>query len=145
MTEMKFVPAEISEPAEQEIAVGGAGPMTHCNLMMAPVLLARLDRLRACTGESRSRVVEMVLTQTTLDVAEKQYAAHVREFGRLAAAAGVDWVTYAQAYATTFARQTYPPTVLTIKDKAKGADFRIALAATIKAMREPMKGVARKR
>lgn len=148
MTEIKFdsgasevpalaavgeVPTEVADAAEMP---AGAGPMTHCNLMMPRPLLARLDRLRACTGESRSRVVEAVLTRTTLDRAEKEYAAHIEDFGRLAAAAGVDWIAYAQAYATAFARQTYPPTVFTIGQRVKGAEFRKAIDAAIKAARK---------
>lgn len=125
--------AEVAAAEAERARAGTGGPMTHCNLMMNRALLARLDRLRACTGESRSRVVEMVLTETTLDVAEKVYGPHIREFGRLAEAAGVDWIVYAQAYATAFARQTYPPTVTVLGNRIKGADFRKTLAAVLKA------------
>ena len=123
-------------PEAAVIAVGGGGPMTHCNLMMKRSLLARLDRLRACTGESRSRVVESVLAETTLDAAEKVYAGHIREFGRLAETAGTDWITYTQAYATAFARQTYPPTVFTLSNRVKGADFRKSIAAALKTIKD---------
>lgn len=79
--------------------------------------LARCDRLRACYGRSRSWVIERALAGQAggvdggLAALEREQAATIAIFDALAAAAGVTWQQYAQAYVEAFGAKTYPPGV----------------------------------
>lgn len=116
------------------------GPMTGIGLMIDPVLLARLDRLRACAGESRGKIIDGIL-RAGLGRAEKGYGLSTGRFATLAEAAGVDWQTYAQAYAIAFARQTYPPTVALLADERTGAEFRAAIDIALREITTREQGV----
>lgn len=92
------------------------GKLTQTGLNVAARTMARCDRLRACTGEgslgrSRNKVIEDALLSGGLDGLETIYAARVRRFNALARRAGQGWEEYAAAYAETYSRQTYPPSV----------------------------------
>ena len=80
-------------------------------LGLPPRTLARLDRLRACTGLTRGDVVDAALNAGGLLELEEAHAALIHRFGKLATLAGKDWETYAHDYARLWASKTYPPTV----------------------------------
>ena len=80
-------------------------------LGLPPRTLARLDRLRACTGLTRGDVVEAALSGYGLDELESVHHELLVRFGALAKRAGQNWETYAHEYARTWASKTYPPTV----------------------------------
>lgn len=74
-------------------------------------VMARLERLRACLGESRSHVLNRALVEGGLDALETAYDSDIRTFDRLANGQGMTWREYALAYGQAYARKTYPPTV----------------------------------
>lgn len=73
-------------------------------------LLARLDRLRACLGVSRSKVAELALHQSIARL-ERREEEGLRRFEVIARNAGMNWMEYAQDYAERYSRKTYPPTL----------------------------------
>lgn len=81
---------------------------------------ARVERLRACMGESRSRVIDMALTRGGLDSLEKQYARRTETFNMLARRAGQTWEEFALAYGREYSHQTYPPTVEKLERELDG-------------------------
>lgn len=92
------------------------GKVVQTGLNVAARTMARCDRLRACTGEgslgrSRNKVIEDALLSGGLDALELAYGARIRRFNALARRAGQGWEEYATAYAETYSRQTYPPSV----------------------------------
>lgn len=84
-------------------------------------ILARLDRLRACLGVPRGRVVELALTGQGLDGLEADHLADVRRFDTLAERAGMSWEDYAKDYAERYSRRTYPPTVEELEKAARAS------------------------
>lgn len=80
-------------------------------LGLPPRTLARLDRLRACTGLTRGDVVDAALNAGGLAELEMAHTGLIDRFGVLAKRAGQDWEQYAHEYARTWASKTYPPTV----------------------------------
>lgn len=80
-------------------------------LGLPPRTLARLDRLRACTGLTRGDVVDAALNAGGLLELETAHRQLLARFGKLADRAGQNWVDYAHDYARTWASKTYPPTV----------------------------------
>lgn len=87
------------------------GRIKFCGVGVNEHVLARLDRLRACLGESRSRVLERALVAGGLPGLEREFSSEVARFSALAEQIGVSWEEFAQAYSVIYARQTYPPKV----------------------------------
>lgn len=82
--------------------------------------MRRLDRLRACTGESRGKVMNHALTHPGgLDGLEAEYAVEIEAFGKLAKSARRTWQEYARWYAETFSHRTRPPRVSEIAGEVK--------------------------
>src|ERR1051325_8818754 len=92
-------------------------------------VFVRLERLRACLGESRSRVVEIALTGGGLGKLEREHAADVDMFDKLAVRLGKTWQEYAQEYGQRWAKQTYPPKVSELIE-IEGASTNAELAVT---------------
>lgn len=124
-----------SDVAQDATGLPPAGPMVSIGAMVEPHLLARLDRLRACMGDSRSRVMEIVMTQGPIDKIEAQYGEAIKTFNLLAERAGVPWWTYTLAYAVAFARQTYPPTAAAMSSPQGGKDARELMAKALKVVK----------
>lgn len=80
-------------------------------LGLPPTTLARLDRLRACTGLTRGDVVDAALCAGGLAEIEAAHDHLIKRFNALAKQAGQGWEEYAHEYAKTWASKTYPPTV----------------------------------
>jgi len=87
-------------------------------LGLPPYTLARLDRLRACTGLTRGDVVDAALNAGGLAELELTHVALIKRFNMLAQRAGQDWETYAHEYAKAWASKTYPPTVEALEKAA---------------------------
>lgn len=86
--------------------------MVQSGIGLSEETMARVDRLRACYGKSRSWVIEQVLTNGEgLAATESLKRAEIKRFNALAAKDGVSWQEYAQWYAAQYSRMTYPPTV----------------------------------
>lgn len=125
-----YLPLVGGATAGEQSNAPAAAPMVTMSLMMEPLLLARLDRLRACLGDSRSRVAEDVILAGPIHVVEAREAARVARFDQLAADAGMQWWEYAAAYARAFSRQTYPPSVdLLAGSTAAARELRKTIAA----------------
>lgn len=101
-------------------------------LGLPPHTLARLDRLRACTGLTRGDVVDAALNAGGLAELENTHASLIRRFNALAARAGQDWETYAHEYAKAWASKTYPPTVEALEEVAN---------AKVEALKDPVRPV----
>lgn len=80
------------------------------SVVLDAATLARLDRIRACKGESRSQVIEEGLKRG-LNAVERDNEGMVRRFDALAGRAHMGWQEYASVYAEEFSRHTYPPSV----------------------------------
>lgn len=78
--------------------------------------LARLDRLRACIGRSRSFVVDYVLSNGGLEAVEEDLATDIAAYEDLAGRLGVGWQQLAERYVEEFGAKTYPPTVAMLCD-----------------------------
>lgn len=89
----------------------GSKPLTYMGIGLDVHVTARVDRLRACTGKSRSDVIGQALAGGGLAALERKYPQEIARFLALAQRAGQGWEEYAHAYAEKHARRTYPPTV----------------------------------
>ena len=90
----------------------GDKPLTYCGVGLDVHLAARIDRLRAATGRSRSAVIG-ALIERAIGFAEAEHVNEIVRFDALASRAGQGWEQYAQAYAKRYASFTHPPTVET--------------------------------
>lgn len=77
--------------------------------------LARLDRLRACFGRSRSFVVDYALLNGGLAGVEQDLATDLAAYDDIAAALGITWQELATRYVDAFGAKTYPPTVADLR------------------------------
>jgi hypothetical protein len=108
--------SEIQNQAVSVQLTPDRGRVMQTGIGLAASTMARLDRLRACTGDgalgrSRSKVVEDALLSGGLDGLETVYAARVRRFNALARRAGQSPEEYALNYGETYSTRTYPPSV----------------------------------
>jgi hypothetical protein len=85
-------------------------------LGLPPRTLARLDRLRACTGLTRGDVVDAALNAGGLVEIEEAHAELIERFAALAERAGQGWEDYAHDYARKWSSKTYPPTVSALEE-----------------------------
>jgi hypothetical protein len=88
-------------------------PKIQLGLGLSAETLARLDRLRACTGLTRGEVIEAALTGQGIAALEHscEEAGYLDRFQRLADDIGMTWQEYARDYASRWSRKTYPPAV----------------------------------
>lgn len=88
-------------------------PKIQLGLGLPAETLARLDRLRACTGLTRGEVIETALTGQGIAALERACEENglLSRFGALADGAGMTWQEYARDYASRWSRKTYPPAV----------------------------------
>jgi hypothetical protein len=86
-------------------------PKVQLGLGLSADTMARLDRLRACTGLTRGDVIEAALTGQGIRALERscEEAGYLDRFQRLAVDAGMTWQEYARDYAARWSRKTYPP------------------------------------
>lgn len=83
--------------------------------------MARIERIRACTGMSRNKVINEALMDGMggLDALETEYMEPIKQFSRLAVVPGIapggavfgTWEDLALWYGKEFAGFTYPPSV----------------------------------
>lgn len=85
--------------------------IVNCGVGVDRDTLARLDRLRACLGESRAKIINRALIGQGIAGLEREYRSEIVRFHALANLHGLTWQAYAQNYAQVNARQTYPPTL----------------------------------
>lgn len=97
-----------------------SGPKRQTGVGLSAETMQRIDRLRAVFGASRTRVIEdLIIGQ--LETAEKQHAAEIARFNRLAHAAETDngtWQEYADWYAAAFSSKTFPPDIAELERRA---------------------------
>jgi hypothetical protein len=78
--------------------------------------LARLDRLRACFGRSRSHVVEYCLANDGLSGVEDDLRTDIEAYNAIAQALGITWQQLTERYVEEFGAKTYPPTVAALRE-----------------------------
>lgn len=98
-------------------------PKIQLGLGLSAETLARLDRLRACTGLTRGEVIEAALTGQGIFALECVCRENgtLERFQRLAGLAGMTWREYARDYAARWSRKTYPPAVGELEKMLAGA------------------------
>lgn len=98
-------------------------PKIQLGLGLSAETLARLDRLRACTGSTRGEVIEAALTGQGIFALERACRENgsIGRFASLAERAGMTWREYAKDYAARWSRKTYPPTVDELEKMLAGA------------------------
>jgi len=98
-------------------------PKVQLGLGLSAETLARLDRLRACTGLTRGDVIEAALTGRGIQAIEFScnLDGSMGRFQALADGAGMTWQEYARDYAARWSRKTYPPAVGELEKMLKDA------------------------
>jgi len=98
--------------------------------------LARLDRLRACLGRSRSFVVDYALLNGGLITVETDLETDIAAYNAIAEALGITWQELAERYVEAFGAKTYPPTVSKLREMWVPAAARVPAAATVRTLRD---------
>lgn len=100
----------------------GDKPLTYMGIGLDVHVAARVDRLRACAGKSRSELIgQIVKGDETLAGLERRYVHEIGRFGALAQRAGQGWEDYVRHYAEKYAKLTYPPSVADLEENERKA------------------------